>query len=324
VQEALLFWYDHHARKLPWRDQDAGARDPYRVWLSEVLLQQTQVARAMLYFEKFLTAFPTVQDLASAPLEQVLHFWQGAGYYARARNLHRAAQHMAAHGIPQNAAAWQALPGVGRYSAAAISSLCSFEPVPAVDGNIRRVLARLANNPQPSEDWLWQTAERHLHPTRPGAWNEALIELGAVLCSPKKPRCTDCPVSSHCAAWLAGTVASVPAPKPKAKVLEIETTALVWHWQGKFWLEPRRKDGLLGGMFGVPLGVKLPDGAVFLGEVRHTMTHRRFRVQVYGYNAPRDGLVEAKDVPLARLDEKILAMLSATTQAQTTTNPHPS
>jgi A/G-specific adenine glycosylase len=321
VQTALLDWYDHHARSLPWRDASAGTRDPYRVWLSEVLLQQTQVARAMLYFEKFLVAFPTVQDLATAPLEQVLHLWQGAGYYARARNLHRAAQTMAANGIPQDATAWQALPGVGRYTAAAISSLCNNEAVPAVDGNIRRVLARLENNPTPTEDWLWDTAERHLHPTRAGAWNEALIELGALMCTPKKPHCQHCPISSFCAANAAGTVAHVPAPKPKANILEIATTALVWHWQGKFWLEPRPKNGLLGGMFGVPLGVTLPDDAAFLGEVRHTMTHRRFRVQVYAHNAPRDGLVTAKDVPLSRLDQKILAQLSATAQAQTATNP---
>jgi A/G-specific adenine glycosylase len=323
VQEALLDWYDHHARSLPWRDVSAGTRDPYRVWLSEVLLQQTQVARAVQYFDTFLAAFPSVQDLAAAPLEQVLHLWQGAGYYARARNLHRAAQRMATDGVPQNAAAWRVLPGVGRYTAAAISSLCSNEAVPAVDGNIRRVLARLHNNPHPSEDWLWTTAERHLHPTRAGAWNEALIELGALLCTPKKPRCAACPVSSHCAAWAANAVASVPAPKAKAKILEIKTTALVWHWQGKFWLMPRPTNGLLGGMFSVPLGVVVPGGAVFLGEVRHTMTHRRFVVQVYGYNAPRDGLVATQDVPLARLDEKILACFSATAAAQTTTNPHP-
>jgi A/G-specific adenine glycosylase len=320
MQAALLGWYDHHARSLPWRDLPAGIRDPYRVWLSEVLLQQTQVARAVLYFDKFLSAFPSVQHLASARLEQVLQLWQGAGYYARARNLHRAAQQMVAQGMPQNAAAWQALPGVGRYTAAAISSLCSNEAVPAVDGNIRRVLARLENNPQPSEDWLWQTAAHHLHPTRAGAWNEALIELGALLCIPKKPHCHSCPVSSHCAAFAAGNPTRVPAPKPKAKVLEIATTALIWHWQGKFWLEPRPKDGLLGGMFGVPLGATLPEGARFLGEVRHTMTHRRFRVQVYAHNAPRAGLVVAKDVPLARLDEKILAQFSATAAAQTATN----
>jgi A/G-specific adenine glycosylase len=312
--QALLLWYDLHARQLPWRTQPAGTRDPYPVWLSEVLLQQTQVARATVYFEQFLTAFPTVKQLADAPLEQVLHLWQGAGYYARARNLHRAAQQMAAQGIPHTAAEWQKLPGVGRYSAAAISSLCSNQAIAAVDGNIRRVLARLQNNPNPSQDWLWETAAQYLFAARAGAWNEALIELGAVVCTPKNPSCPSCPVASFCAAWAAKTVQSVPAPKPKAKLLEVATTALVWHYQGKFWLEQRPKDGLLGGMFGVPLGVAIPNGAVFLGEVRHTMTHRRFRVQVYGNNAPRDSLVAVGSVPLARLDQKILAVFSATAQ----------
>jgi A/G-specific adenine glycosylase len=306
--QALLEWYDQHARPLPWRTQPAGTRDPYHVWLSEVLLQQTQVARAAVYFEKFLTAFSSVEQLAHAPLEEVLYLWQGAGYYARARNLHRAAQQMAAQGIPQNAAAWQKLAGVGRYSAAAISSLCSNEAVPTVDGNIRRVLARLENNPNPTQNWLWETAEQYVCPSRAGAWNEALIELGAVVCTPKKPSCQTCPVASFCAAWAAKSVLTVPAPKPKAKVLEVETKALIWHWQGKFWLEQRPKDGLLGGMFGVPLGVAIPNGATLLGEVRHTMTHRRFRIQVYSYHAPRDGLVAVGGVPLARLDQKILAL----------------
>jgi A/G-specific adenine glycosylase len=311
----LLEWYDQNARQLPWRRAAAGSRDPYHVWLSEVLLQQTQAARAVVYFEQFLAAFPTAQDLAAASLEQVLQLWQGAGYYARARNLHRAAQQMAASGIPQNAAAWQKLPGVGRYSAAAISSLCSNEAAPAVDGNIRRVLARLHNNPNPTEDWLWDSAKQHLYLARAGAWNEALIELGALVCTPKKPICPTCPVLGFCAAQKANSVANVPAPKPKAKVLEVKTTALIWHWQGQFWLEPRPKDGLLGGMFGVPLGVALPNGAAFLGEVRHTMTHRRFRIQVYSCHAPRDGLVDVQAVPLARLDQKILALFSATAQA---------
>ncbi|MFN3265241.1 MAG: A/G-specific adenine glycosylase [Deinococcales bacterium] len=311
MQQDLLFWYDQNARVLPWRSAPAGARDPYHVWLSEVLLQQTQVARAALYFEHFLQAFPTVQQLADAPLEQVLTLWQGAGYYARARNLHRAAQHMAAQGIPQNAAAWQALSGVGRYTAAAISSLCSNEAVAAVDGNIRRVLARLHNNPSPSEGWLWESAQHLLYAPRAGAWNEALIELGALVCTPKSPKCDTCPLSSHCAAFAANTVASVPAPKPKAKVLEIETTALIWHWEGKCWLVQRQKKGLLGGMFSVPLGVELPEGAVFLGEVQHTMSHRHFRIRVYGFASPRNDLVALDAVPLARLDQKILTLLES-------------
>jgi A/G-specific adenine glycosylase len=325
LHDALLAWYDEHARVLLWRDQPAGQRDAYRVWLSEILLQQTQVSRAMSYFERFVNEFPTVQDLANAPLEAVLKLWEGAGYYARARSLHKAAQVMAHNGIPTTLEGWLELPGVGRYTAGAIVSLAFNAPAPAVDGNIRRVLARLENNTTPSEDWLWARATALLDHTRPGAWNEALIELGATICTPKAPRCSSCPVQAFCEAFKAGTVVSVPAAKTKAKVKAVRAVALIVHWHDRVLLEPRPKNGLLGGLYGVPLlevatdeqetlelllkTHQLEQPAIHLGTVKHTMTHRQFSIEVYAVQNDHAGLELPSQRALSNLDRKILALL---------------
>jgi A/G-specific adenine glycosylase len=324
-QDALLTWYDKNARDLPWRDQPAGARDAYRVWLSEILLQQTQVSRASVYFERFVQTFPTVQDLAAAPLEAVLKLWEGAGYYARARSLHKAAQIMAQQGIPTTLEGWLELPGVGRYTAGAIVSLAFDAPAPAVDGNIRRVLARLENNPTPAEDWLWARATALLDHTRPGAWNEALIELGATVCTPKAPRCSSCPVQAFCAAFESGTVISVPAAKPKAKIKSVRAVALVVHDNDRVLLEQRPKEGLLGGLYGVPLLEVVADDqttleqllkthrlerpAIHLGTVKHTMTHRQFAIEIYAVHNEHASLELPSQRALSNLDRKILALL---------------
>jgi A/G-specific adenine glycosylase len=325
LQQALLSWYDLHARVLPWRTAKAGSRAAYHVWLSEILLQQTQVARGTVYFQSFLTAFPTIQDLAAAPLEAVLKLWEGAGYYARARNLHRAAQIMVETGLPHSSAAWLELPGVGRYTAAAIASLSANETVAAVDGNVRRVLARLHNNPSPSDTWLWETAQVLLEPTRAGAWNEALIELGALVCTPKKPRCLECPISGFCLAFKAQTVNFVPAPKPRAKVQLVQAVALLLHFQQQVLLELRPKNGLLGGLYGVPLEpiqttalaalerlcerYTLSVQPIYLGRVSHTMTHRQFEIQVFALKSNQTGLVFPTTRAIANLDRKILVLL---------------
>ena len=341
-QDQLLEWYDLNARELPWRGEPAGSRAAYPVWLAEILLQQTQVSRATGYFERFISAFPTVKDLANAPLEAVLKLWEGAGYYARARNLHRAAQIMAHRGIPSSYRAWLELPGVGCYTAAAIASLSSNEAVAAVDGNVRRVLARLENVPIPSQDWLLTTAQVHLATPRVGAWNEALIELGATLCTPKKPRCLDCPIANRCAALAAGTVLSVPAAKPRATVQAVYAVAKVIYWQGLVYLEQRPKNGLLGGMFGFGLryisagnspraegatpsmrgfltlnplmeGVTpaLLEWGEFLGTISHTMTHRQFTIDVYARQSNQPNLTDPNSVALPVLDRKILALLES-------------
>ncbi|MPY67135.1 A/G-specific adenine glycosylase [Deinococcus sp. SDU3-2] len=321
LRSALLTWFDARGRDLPWRVGPEGRRDPYRVWVSEVLLQQTQVVRGRVYFERFLDAFPTVEALAAAPIEAVLKAWEGCGYYARARNLHRAAGIVAREGWPQSYEGWRALPGVGPYTAAAISSLTLGEARAVNDGNVRRVLARLWGERQPTDRWVQAQADALLESDRPGAWNEALMDLGATVCIPKAPRCPECPLAAWCVARASGDPAGFPAPKVRAAVREVRAVALLIGDSERAVLE-RRVGSLLGGLMGLPTeevreGEREADalarlsarlGAAVtgeLGEVQHTMTHRRVRLTVYaatGGPAPVPVAAEA----LSRLDHKAL------------------
>lgn len=323
---ALLNWFDAVGRDLPWRAGAEGARDPYRVWVSEILLQQTQVSRGLLYYERFLTAFPTVQALAAAPIEDVLKAWEGCGYYARARNLHRAAGIVAQQGFPATYEGWLALPGVGPYTAAAISSLSCGEQRAVNDGNVRRVLSRLYGEKTPSEAWVQEKANALLDPTRPGTWNEAVMDLGATLCTPKNPQCPQCPVNAFCAAFRAGEPSAYPAPKVRAAVKEVRAVAVLIGDDQNAVLE-QRSGNLLGGLYGLPLEEMRDeeDGKaalgrlllrlqahepMLLGTVTHTMTHRHLTVDVYRAQAtlPR---ARVQDAALSRLDHKALALLKA-------------
>jgi A/G-specific adenine glycosylase len=322
----LLAWYSKHKRELPWRE----TRDPYKILLSEVVLQQTQVSRGLEYYSHFLEAFPDVQALANAPVEAVLKAWEGAGYYARARNLHRAAQVIATNGMPNSLKDFLALPGIGRYTAGAVSSIALGLPEPVVDGNVRRVFARWLLEPKPQDDWLWSQAERLLERSRPGDWNQAIMELGATVCVPKNPACARCPVSSHCQAFLQDQVAGTPKPKIRAKVKKIRALALVAGANGRYLLEQRPKKGLLGGLHGFPLEVIETDVALALdqalarfsfqatgdwfGTVSHTMTHRKLEVEVYAIKLELDSFVVAQEVALSKLDQKILARVNANAQ----------
>ena len=193
----LLDWFDRHKRDLPWRRD----RDPYRVWLSEIMLQQTRVTAVIDYYERFVRRFPTVEKLAAARESSVLAAWSGLGYYRRARRLHAAARNIVrerAGKFPTSAADLRALPGIGRYTAAAIASIAFREPVAVVDGNVERVLQRILGKRIEGEH-LWQTAEALLSQERPGDFNQALMELGATLCVPRQPKCLVCPISGMCA-----------------------------------------------------------------------------------------------------------------------------
>ncbi|WP_045233651.1 adenine glycosylase, partial [Deinococcus pimensis] len=195
ARAALLDWFEPHARALPWRAAGAdGRRDPYRVWVSEVLLQQTQAARGRVYFERFLRAFPTVRDLADAPQEAVLKAWEGCGYYARARNLHRAAKLVAERGFPTTYEGWREIPGVGPYTAAAVTSIAYGAAHAVADGNVRRVVSRLFAREEPTDRWVQEKADALLHSPEPGRWNEAVMDLGATVCVPRAPRCGECPL----------------------------------------------------------------------------------------------------------------------------------
>lgn len=190
----LLLWYDANKRDLPWRKN----RDPYPVWLSEIMLQQTRVAAVVKYYARFLKRFPTVQALAMARVSSVLAAWSGLGYYRRARALHQAAKTIVKDGaFPSTAKRLQTLPGVGRYTAAAIASIAFGEPIAVVDGNVERVLGRVTGKNRSQEE-LWQSAQTLLSRQRPGDFNQAMMELGATICLPRQPKCRVCPVSKHC------------------------------------------------------------------------------------------------------------------------------
>lgn len=283
----LTQWYRQHARDLPWRRQP----EPYATWLSEVILQQTRVDTGTAYWHRFLAAYPTVQDLAEAPIESVMSLWQGLGYYSRARNLHKAAQQIVETGkgqLPDHAAAWQALPGVGEYTAAAISSICFNEPVPVIDGNVQRVLSRLFDVPdrvdrKAGKAAIRAAAESLVDPGDPGTSNQAWMELGALVCTPKSPRCEDCPLRGACAARAAGTQLDRPVKAPKKKATEVQALFRVHVKAGaaggpEWWVERRPESGIWGGLEAFPValepapGPTLPEGA--WGPVRHILTHR--------------------------------------------------
>lgn len=320
LRGALLAWFAAQGRALPWRT--AFPRDPYRVWVSEVLLQQTQVARGLPYYQRFVERFPSVAALAQADLPAVLKAWEGCGYYARARNLHRAAQQMAREGVPTTHAGWLALPGVGPYTAAAVSSIAFGEARAVVDGNVRRVLARLFAEREPTLGWVQAQADALLDPQRPGDWNEAVMDLGATVCTPRAPNCPVCPLTAHCRAFQSGQPEAYPAPKKRAAVREVQAVALLVGDAQQAYLE-RRAGPLLGGLWGLPLqevgegGISVALDALLerlgarqprpLGQVTHTMTHRRFTLHLYAAEA---GLqrVEVGSQALSRLDHKLLAL----------------
>ena len=308
---ALLSWFDHGKRDLPWR----RTKDAYAIWLSEVMLQQTQVVTVIPYWERFLARFPTVGALAEAPLEEVLPYWSGLGYYSRCRNLHRAAQAVVAeHGgkLPANAGALLQLPGFGPYTAGAVASIAYDLEAPIVDGNVARVFSRLfvvegAPGERTREKRLWQLASEHVKGERPGDFNQALMELGATVCRAEKPACLLCPVRSHCGALAAGRVDELPPPRvrPPRKLLNLVVGA--WERDGALLMGQRAKAGLFGGLWELPtaeypardadipaqlsaaLGKKVTLGE-HLGVVQRTLTHRDLELHLFrvtGRAAPK-------------------------------------
>ncbi len=259
LRQKLLGWYDRHRRGLPWRDEP----DPYRIWISEVMLQQTQVTTVVPYYERFLRRFPTLADLAAAPLDDVLKAWEGLGYYARARYLHAAArQVMADHQgrLPDSYAALRRLPGFGDYTAGAVASIAFGERVPAVDGNVKRVLARLFAI---TDDVTQGATARRLRaiaaelvpPDRPGDFNQALMELGATLCTPTSPRCLLCPVNAECEGLAQGINETLPVKTPRRERPHYDVTAAVIRRDdGRLLIAQRKPEAMLGGLWEFPGG----------------------------------------------------------------------
>ncbi|NKC32517.1 A/G-specific adenine glycosylase [Roseomonas sp. BU-1] len=311
----LLAWYDRHRRSLPWRGPPGANRrpDPYRVWLSEVMLQQTTVATVGPRYSRFLARFPDVAALAAADWPAVAEEWAGLGYYARARNLHAGARSLAAQGFPDDVAGLRAIPGIGAYTAAAIAAIAFDAPVVPLDGNVERVVARLARVEAPlpaarkaldalAQGFMVQPAAR----ARPGDFAQALFDLGATLCTPRNPACTLCPWLGGCAAQAAGVQAALPrkAPKPQRPIRH-GTHFLLTDGAGRLLVRRRPETGLLGGMLEIPgtpwraepwpaaealSHAPLP-GLPFQaleGEARHGFTHFELRLQLL-LAAPAEG-----------------------------------
>lgn len=263
LRKNLLAWYDRTARDLPWR----RSRDPYHIWVSEIMLQQTQVKTVIPYYQNWIKAYPTMEKLAAAPEAQVLKHWEGLGYYSRARNLRKAAQQVVSeHGarVPETLDGILSLPGIGRYTAGAILSIAFGKKIPVLDGNVKRVLSRLFRmnengTNRSSEEKLWQTAEKLLPARRVGDFNQAVMELGATICLPRQPDCSSCPLQSICEASRHGVQAQFPPAKPRTVIQKIQVSAAVIFKNGKVYIQQRQHGGLMGGLWEFP-GGKLEPG----------------------------------------------------------------
>jgi A/G-specific adenine glycosylase len=344
----LLHWYASSARSLPWRGNPAA----YAVWVSEIMLQQTRVETVIPYFERWMQRFPDIHSLAEASERDVLRLWEGLGYYSRARNLHRAAQILVANNdgkIPSDRAALEKLPGVGRYTAGAIASIAYGQNEPALDGNIRRVLARLFNVDLPARSpagsrRLWDLARQTLPPGRAGDYNQALMDLGAMVCTPQNPTCLLCPLSEICEAHLLGLQEQRPVLEPKKAIPHVTVTAAVIQRKNRYLLCRRKEDALLGGMWEFPggkregdeslsdclereiheeLGIRVQVG-LELGIFHHAYTH--FRVTLHAFHCllmegepqPIDAdelrwvvLDEFDDFPMGKIDRLIARQLAS-------------
>ena len=306
IPEMLLHWYDRHARVLPWRVPPGSVQraDPYRIWLSEVMLQQTTVAAVKAYFHAFTTRWPRVEDLAAAADADVMAAWAGLGYYARARNLLKCARMVAGQGgFPTTRDGLQQLPGVGPYTSAAIAAIAFDAPETVVDGNVERVMARLFDEhvPLPAAKPLLTAHAARLTPrTRPGDYAQAVMDLGATICTPRNPACGICPLRAPCAARAAGTAAVLPRKtRAAAKPVRLGLAYLGRRCDGAWLMERRPPSGLLGGMLGWPgsdwtevAPLETPpldvDWRVVPGEVRHTFTHFHLRLGLRVAHLPAD------------------------------------
>jgi len=340
LQKALLAWYRRSRRDLPWR----RSQDPYLVWVSEVMLQQTTVKTATPYYESFVAAYPTLAALAAAREEDVLARWSGLGYYHRARNLLRGARHVVERlggRFPKTLEAALAVPGVGLYTASAVLSIAHGAALPVVDGNVRRVLSRLFALRGP--DWkrdapFYNLADEWLDRSAPGDWNQAVMELGATVCTPRKPACPACPLRRSCQALAQGVVDELPEGRTRRPSVDVTVAAALVERSGRLLLVRRAEGRLLGRMWEVPqtslesrgladlvpelrerYGLEVEPGALRV-RARHAITFRRIRLEGYGARLrrkpPEDderyrwaNAEEVKSLPVSSMTRKLMAGL---------------
>ncbi len=274
VRTVLLQWFEGNQRTLPWRN----GYHPYEVWISEIMLQQTQVKTMLPYFHRWMKRFPTVRDVAEAREEEILKLWEGLGYYSRAKNIHRAAAEiMKTHGgtFPENYADILALPGIGRYTAGAVSSIAFNRDRPVVDGNVERIFARFFNLDTPVKDgdnpaFIWRMAGEMIPEGHARPFNQALMELGATICLPRKPACGKCPVSSWCASHRLGITKERPVARKRKGIVPVEVAVGVLFHEGKVLIQKRLPSGLMPGLW------EFPGGKILPGESPEAALEREF------------------------------------------------
>lgn len=350
IAPQLLAWWDEGHADLPWR----RTHDPYHIWVSEIMLQQTQIVTVIPYYERWIGRFPTIESLAQAPLDDVLKMWEGLGYYSRARNLHTAAQTVVNEfngEMPRTVEGLMGLKGIGRYTAGAIASIAFNQSTPVLDGNVIRVLSRLTDLPDDTTQTatkkaLWQLAEQLVPLTRAGDYNQALMELGQRICQPANPTCHICPIAEHCLARLNGTQLDRPVRPPRKRTPHYNVVAaVVYREDGRILLVQRPLNGLLGGLWGFPHGKqeegepqveslkRVLDEAYGVGiephhaitQVKHAYTH--FRITLHVFHATHQTsdipspinhawvtLSEFDNFAFALTDRKIIEHLKAVTR----------
>jgi A/G-specific adenine glycosylase len=326
VSRNLIQWYRRGHRDLPWR----RTTDPYRIWLSEIMLQQTRSQTVIPYYERFLERFPTVEDLARSPEADVLALWSGLGYYSRARNLHRAAHAIAASGaFPRDYNALRALPGVGDYTAAAIASIAFGLPHAVLDGNVLRVVARMQNDPADiaapaTRERFRGVAQDWLDSRDPSHFNQALMELGATVCLPRNPICLVCPLASHCGARAAGTVSELPVKLRRIAPESIATAVLAITRDGRVLLRQRAShERRMADFWELPHPEDLPrlKNARFAGTITHTITHHHYTIDVQAaevranWKSPPEfkwfTVGELDGIPLSTIARKALGLITS-------------
>jgi A/G-specific adenine glycosylase len=316
----LLQWYAAGHRDLPWR----RTSDPYRIWISEIMLQQTRTQAVVPYYDRFLRRFPTVESLAAAEEEQVLTLWSGLGYYSRARNLRRAAQQIVARsGFPRDFESLRALPGIGDYTAAAIASIAFGLPHVVVDGNVLRVVARVQNDAADigsarTRERFRAIAQSWLDRQSAAAFNQAIMELGATICLPRNPLCPACPLAAQCKGLQEGTAAELPVKLRRTEPVKIEGVLLIVRKGARVLLRQREPDARrMAGFWDLPAPVDLPGARTgkSFGEIRHTITHHRYTLQIAAATArvprgPFEWFDAGKlgDVPLSTTARKALKL----------------